>query len=127
MDLYFIEKTDKSPLVSLNPNGIMGIEGVSITENGIEFYQPIKTWVDEYCILPNQNTRIDLSLRYMDSGSFGFLIQILERFNMIHESGKSKVSLNWIYEEDDVDMEEYGIDIGRIFNFTVALKVLKTN
>ena len=121
MEKLVIDKSVNTPLVVLDPAGRVEIKGVSISENSSNFFEPIVNWIEQYCASPQPQTHIDLAIEYMDSGSYGFFNVVMEKLNQLHISGNSAVNAKWVYEEDDLDMEEYGQDLQRLYKFSVEL------
>lgn len=111
MERYIIEGDGKKPEVCLNgEKGLIEISGRSIPEHAAKFYEPIINWIERYIQTPAEETTIRYQLEYYNSSSKRFLLDILERFNPVHQKG-IKVTFNWHYEEDDEDAE----DIGKLF------------
>lgn len=125
LSVYKIDASVNTPFVFLDPSGRFEITGVSISENSSRFYSPITGWVDTYCENPAALTEVYCNIEYMDSGSFGFINLLMEKLNRVHESGKGKVHLKWAYENDDLDMEEYGYDLQKLYLFSVELVPLE--
>lgn len=121
MNKYTIEKSGSSPHVSLDPSGELLFEGVSLTENSQAFFTPILDWINDYSKSVPAATNLKLKLEYLDSGSLGYFNRILENLNELHCGGSTKVNVKWYYEEDDIDMEDYGKDIVNMFSFDVEL------
>ncbi len=121
---YTVMQTNYSPKVSLKNSGEFHIEGVSLSENSQAFFEPIIQWTDSYCEKPADQTEVKLNLEYLDSGSLGYFNRFLEALNNLHKSGKSSVNVEWCFEDDDQDMEDYGKDIEQMFDFNVNLKAI---
>lgn len=108
MNNIYIDKTIKTPLISLNyDTGHFLIEGVSVPENTVDFFNPIVYWLREYVQKPKEQTVFDLKLEYFNTSTSVILLNI---FRTLSELGKEKLTINWHYEEDDVEMEEAGQD-----------------
>jgi hypothetical protein len=103
MESLLIEATKYSPRVILNSTGVINIEGRSIVEDSIKFFEPILTWVKS-CSSPSLN--IDIKLEYINTSSSKQL------FNMLKLVGgnfsASNVQVKWYYEEGDEDTLELG-------------------
>jgi len=115
MDDLRIEKTQNSPLVELNRNGKMCIKGRSIPEDGLIFYQPIFTWIEEYGLRPSPKTTLDVELEYFNTISSKCILDVLKGFEKVKKSG-FEVNVNWYYHEDDPDMLESGHEFGSFIN-----------
>jgi hypothetical protein len=110
MEAIAIEMSPKTPLVNLSANGMMEFKGRSIPENSIEFYTPVFNWIDKYSIKPLPKTSVHIQLEYFNTSSSKCLLDIFKKLQTLHQSGKSEVTVNWFYEEDDEDMLEAGED-----------------
>ena len=65
-----IERTYSTPTVNFNAKtGILKLEGRSIPENPAVFYDPIMNWLQDYFPKANVNTKIEVKLDYINSGS----------------------------------------------------------
>ena len=122
MNSLKIEGTPKTPRVEFSGQGEMEISGKSILENSVEFYQPIYNWVDQYSVQPNQKTSIKIQLEYFNTSSSKCLLDIFRKLEAIQKSGKSDVTVMWMYEEEDEDMMEAGEDYQSIVKipFTIS-------
>lgn len=106
--------TDESPEVVLDPStGEFKFSGKSLPEDVKEFYLPILDWIEEYAKNPIDETVIEFKMEYFNSASSKQILDILERFAKINETGK-KIKVNWLYIEDDEDMAEAGESYGDI-------------
>ena len=111
MNTLRLEATDKTPEVRFDPEkGQLEIIGCSIHENADKFYSPLWDRIDAYSGAPAQRTLVRISLNYFNSSSAKYLLDILKRLDDLHASGTSKVSVEWTYEEGDLDMQEAGND-----------------
>jgi hypothetical protein len=114
MDNIRIEGTPKTPTVDFNAaNGELLLQGRSIPENSIDFYQPLISWVEAYASNPAENTTVSIQLEYFNTSSSKCLLDIFKKLEAIHRSGKA-VTVKWHYEEDDEDMLEAGEDYDAI-------------
>ena len=121
-----IKKTELSPKVILDKeNNTFLISGKSIVENAHDFYSQIITWFESYFNNPNNNTEIILYLEYINSSSS------LQIANLIHLFSKYKDNINlnitWLYDEDDEEMKETGIEFQYTYYVKINLKELKND
>ena len=121
MDNLVIEKTKHTLGVDFNvSNGKLLIEGRSLPENTVEFFNPIFSFVKRYIVEYKQEISLDLKIVYFNSGSskrFNELFQILEDY---HKIG-GKVNVNWHYNSDDEDQLEEGEEFFEDFNMPFNL------
>jgi len=111
MEALVIEENIKTPSISFDPGkGVLEIKGKSIPENSLEFYKPVFDWIEQYGLSPSNETEIRIRLEYFNTSSSKCLLDIFRKLETIHIAGKSKVHVNWYYEEEDEDMMEAGDD-----------------
>ncbi|MBK8845861.1 MAG: DUF1987 domain-containing protein [Bacteroidetes bacterium] len=110
MDNLHITPTIKTPAISFNAAGTFSLSGKSIPENSIEFYKSVYEWLDQYAQMPAAETIITIQLEYFNTSSSKCLLDIFRKLEAIYNSGKSKVQIKWMYEEEDEDMMEAGDD-----------------
>ena len=116
MNNIYLEKAIKTPLVSFDyDSGVLLIEGVSVPENTVDFYNPIVYWLKEYVLNPKPQTVFDLKLEYFNTSTS---VVLLNMFRALSDLGKDKLTINWHYEEDDIEMEEAGQDYKNMIDAT---------
>lgn len=121
MNSLYQSKTPRTPEITLDPKqGIFEIEGRSIPENSVEFYQPLMKWMDAYRQEPNLQTKFVVKLEYFNTSSSKCLIDILRKLEKIYTDGKDVV-LEWHYDEDDDDMRESGEDFKEILKLPISM------
>ncbi len=108
MEEYILKKTFNTPSVHFTPNeGIIKIEGRSIPEDPGEFYEKIIKLLKEYYKNPQETTRVDINLEYINSGSSKYMLELLRILKVNYDLGKDCI-VNWYYEEDDESIQELG-------------------
>ena len=122
MDAFERSATDKTPYVLLDQKqGLLEMRGCSIHENADRFFQPLIEMVETYAHEPAEKTLVKFMLTYFNSSSAKYLLDLLKVFDELHASGKSPVSMEWVYEEGDLNMEEAGADFQGLLDFPVKL------
>jgi hypothetical protein len=116
---YKIEATDDTPLVELEDNGTINIEGRSLPENVSLFYKPIFEWITEYIKKPAEFTKVRIYLNYYNSSSFKCISDILYQLGKINTGENIKVE--WVYEEDDLSIYETGLELKNELNIPFEL------
>ncbi|MGF1584469.1 MAG: DUF1987 domain-containing protein [Bacteroidales bacterium] len=106
MEPIFINGTNRTPFVSMDPSGSFRIRGRSIHENPTAFFEPILRWVDAYLKNPGNTIVFDIELEYFNSGSSRFILEILRI--LMEKKGNIKLVVNWYYEDGDDDLLERG-------------------
>ncbi|MCF8381157.1 MAG: DUF1987 domain-containing protein [Bacteroidales bacterium] len=109
MEEYLLKKTFNTPEVHFIPSeGYLKIEGRSIPEDPNEFYDSIIKLLKEYYKNPEEITRCDIKLEYINSGSSKFMLELLRILKINYDQGKDCI-VNWYYEEDDESIQELGM------------------
>jgi len=105
----FIDSTHKSPLIEGNiDEGTLFIQGKSIPEDAKQFYLPLLNWALNLKDSPAEKIEVIADLEYFNTSTSSILLTL---FRMIEKISLDKpASIKWIYEEDDLDMEEVGED-----------------
>ena len=123
MDKLKIEATKSSPEISFDSeDNLLEIKGVSYPANIEEVYAPVFSWLENYLEqLEDQEVAVNMEIIYFNSGSSMIFTDFFRKLENSVNKGK-KISVNWIYEEDDEDSLEFGEDFQEdfkslIFNF----------
>jgi hypothetical protein len=118
-----LKQTDSTPYVSFEYKGILEISGKVIPSLEIDFWNPIRSWFDEYLKDPAKNTVFRLQLDCLNTSSSKEILQMLYRLNELKERDFA-ASVNWLYHENDLDMLEVGHDYEHMvkvpFQFSVV-------
>lgn len=104
-----INSTSKTPSITFAEKGHLEIKGRSIPENSVEFYKPVMDKLEEYGTSPKPQTTVTIQLEYFNTSSSKCLLDIFKKLEQLNKAG-SQVSINWLFEEDDEDMQEAGED-----------------
>ncbi|HEY4788529.1 MAG TPA: DUF1987 domain-containing protein, partial [Bacteroidales bacterium] len=100
----------KTPLIDFKVSGVLNIEGRSILENIIDHFQPAVDWINNLSTCPPPTITLNIKLEYFNTRSSKMILNILKSLEGMHLSKKSKVTVNWYYGDDDLDMLEAGND-----------------
>lgn len=115
MDPIKIEGTPKTPTVNFDAeSGILEVKGRSIPENAVEFYKPLVDWIGNYGDSAKSNTVVNIQLEYFNTSSSKCILDVFKKLESVN--GKTNITINWHYEEDDEDMLEAGEDYQAIIN-----------
>lgn len=115
MDPIKIEGTPKTPTVNFTADsGVLEIKGRSIPENAVEFYKPLVDWIGSYGENAKDTTQVNVQLEYFNTSSSKCILDVFKKLESIN--GKTSITINWHYEEDDEDMLEAGEDYQAIIN-----------
>ena len=123
MNDFKINAGTKTPhLYSDAAAGTIEMKGKSIPENAVEFYRPVFEWLDAYIQQPRPETLVTVQLEYFNTSSSKCLLDIFRKLENLHTSGKGKVKINWLYEDEDEDMMEAGDDYQTIVKIPFEIK-----
>ncbi|MDA7835855.1 DUF1987 domain-containing protein [Salibacteraceae bacterium] len=115
MDPIKIEGTPKTPTVNFDAeSGILEVKGRSIPENAVEFYKPLVDWIGNYGDNSKSDTVVNIQLEYFNTSSSKCILDVFKKLESVN--GKTTITINWHYEEDDEDMLEAGEDYQAIIN-----------
>lgn len=110
MENLLIPGTETTPLISFNKdNGILAIEGKSLTDDAKIFYQPVLQWLSGYSKQPAKKTELSIKLDYLNTETSK---QFLDFFNTLKSIPNSKVV--WNFSDEDEDMEEMGQELAEL-------------
>ncbi len=107
LEKRIIESSRKTPFVSLDPVGLIKIEGRSIPEDASLFFDDIVLWIEEYIKLPRNKSTIEIALEYLNSGTSKYILQLLKLLKD-HSNPNHELEVKWFYEEGDDDILERG-------------------
>ncbi len=103
MEDLFINSTASTPVVDFKICGEINLEGRSLPEDSVRFYQPLFEWTKK---LKAENVAVNIKLEYINTSSSK---QILTLLKILTEKDDIKqVNINWYYEEGDLDGLETG-------------------
>lgn len=115
MDPIKIEGTPKTPTVNFDAeSGVLEIKGRSIPENAVEFYKPLVDWIGTYGDSAKADTVVNIQLEYFNTSSSKCILDVFKKLESVN--GKTNITINWHFEEDDEDMLEAGEDYQAIIN-----------
>ena len=109
MENLLINKTDKTPSIKFNTDGELRIEGRSIPENSIEFYQGVISWLTEFKKTNPKKIDLHVSLEYFNSSSGKLLLILFRHLEQIKKEGYD-AKVYWYHVKNDEDMAEAGQD-----------------
>ncbi|MFH1322064.1 MAG: DUF1987 domain-containing protein [Bacteroidota bacterium] len=121
------EGTKKTPALHFDAEkGLIEIDGKSIPENSMFFYNPLLSWLNEYSEIAPPQTTVNIHLEYFNTTSSKCILDFFKTLDSIHNgSSKTEVTVNWLYEEDDEEMSRVGEDYKRLVNMPFKLVEVK--
>lgn len=123
---FVLTGSPKTPEVNFNAEtGKLELKGRSIPENSIEFYKPMFDWIEGYGASPKPATEVNIVLEYFNTSSSKCILDLFKKLEALNGGGKTTVTVNWHYEEDDEDMLEAGEDYQAIISLKVNMIAIK--
>jgi len=111
MKNLIIEGFEERPQINFNAEtGVLEISESSYPEYTKEIYMPIVSWIDEYLQTDGRKITFNFKMDYFNTSTSSRFQKIIDSLDTYHNSGRGEVSVNWYYEEDDIDMLEAGQD-----------------
>jgi hypothetical protein len=109
MENLLIEATECTPRISFDYiTNVLDIQGTSYPENTSTFYIPVFSWLEQYFAqLDHGDMTVNIEIIYFNSGSSKILLDFFDQLDNAAFRGID-VTVNWMYEEGDDDMLEYG-------------------
>ena len=110
MENLYIPATKYTPEILLDAkNGVIEIKGKSYPENTFEFYEPVMKWIEEYlkCCAKDEIT-VNMEIVYFNSSSSKLFFDLFDLLDEVKD--KYKITINWIYDEENESAEEAGED-----------------
>ncbi|MDW7695750.1 DUF1987 domain-containing protein [Flammeovirgaceae bacterium SG7u.111] len=131
MEKFYIDGTQEFiPKIELNPvSNHHEISGESHHEYTWEFFEPIFKWLEEYLTTPGRTIVMDFRMSYFNTASAKAFYEIIESLVDYKKHRYGDITINWYYEEGDLDMleigEDYAEDSGADINLIPYPKVHK--
>jgi len=120
MDALFIESTEDTPEVVLDPQENKFILSQrSLPENAIDFYKPIFNWISNYANNPNELTKFTFKLDYFNTASAKQITKVLLNLEVLAKN--NKVNVEWYYQKDDLDMKSSGARFAKFIKVDIDL------
>jgi hypothetical protein len=119
-----IDKTADCPYVNFTEQGLLEIEGRSITEDVFSFWQPLLEWLELYIKAPAKHTRVVVFLDYTNSSSNKYLNEMMRLLDKCASNGNS-VEIVWRYEEDDESILMLGEDLDALTDIPFKMEKIE--
>lgn len=133
MEKLFVEATEFSPLVNLDPfTDTLEIKGESRPENARKFFQPVLEWLDNYNKVLyfmksdkgenyNKNLTFTFAFDYLNSTSLKFVYDILKKIEALTPNATS-ITVRWLYEPGDEDMKDNGEELSKLVKLSFKIE-----
>ncbi len=120
MKILEIESTRRTPYVKFDiDKGTLEIKGSILLVNPTDFFDKILEYVDEYLLNPQSETQILLHIEYYNTYASKLLMFVLKKLQKLTKLDL-KVTLIWLYDEDDEDMR----DVGETYKSTLKMQTI---
>ncbi|MGJ4789075.1 DUF1987 domain-containing protein [Leptospira koniambonensis] len=124
MESLHIQQTKTSPEIILESDkGLAEIIGESYPENAMAFYKPVFDWLSAIQTA-NKQIQFRFQMDYFNTSSSKVIMDILDNLQKYHDKG-GKVEVEWLYKEDDEDMQETGEEFSSDLSLTFKMKSYK--
>ena len=108
MEPYIVDAGRDTPGVIFDPsNNKFEMNGKSLPEDVIKYYDPILEWLNKYSESPNDETIFEMKMTYFNTASSKVLLDLLFFLEEMLEDGKN-ITIHWYYKTNDEDMKEAG-------------------
>lgn len=111
MESLFQEGKFNIPTIRFNKSGILSIEGRSIPEHPLKFYQPLTDWLIDFLATVPEKVLLKVHLDYLNTHSTECMLVLFKKLDEYFITTKKDVAITWIFDEDDEDMETLGEDL----------------
>ena len=119
---YKTDLTVKTPYINFDASsGNFELKGKSIPENSVIFYKPMMEWLETYVQNPAPKTVLNIQLDYFNTSSSKCIVDLFKKLEIITKNGKGEATINWLYNEEDEDMQEAGEDYQSIIKMPFNL------
>jgi hypothetical protein len=108
-----LNKTEKTPSIEFKLNGELRIEGRSIPENSIGFYEVPIAWLSDFRHTRPAKVNLHVNLEYFNTSSGKLLLSLFRQIELLKLDG-ADAKIFWYYNENDSDMSEAGQDFESI-------------
>lgn len=89
--------------------GVCEISGESYLEDIVDFYVPLKEWLQRYMDEVKEAITFNIKLTYVNSGSSKIILGLLMMLKEYQKNG-GNISINWHYKKEDEEMYDEAQD-----------------
>lgn len=123
MENLKIEGTMTLPTVDLRTDGVLSITGRSIPEHPEKFYSPVDKWIGDFLETTPSSVNLLVHLDYLNTHSTECVLLLMKKLEVYSNQGN--VSITWLFDEDDEDMETLGEDLDSLVRIPFEIKEVK--
>jgi hypothetical protein len=113
MDDLHIPASNETPEISFEfSRHHLSMHGESYPENAMSFYGPIRSSLQNYLerLPADSKLYVNIGLRYFNSSSTKLIRALIGMLDKTASNGPS-ISVDWLHDEDDDMMLEFGTDL----------------
>lgn len=123
MENFKLEGTLTLPSVDFKTDGKLSITGRSIPEHPEKFYSPIDKWIESFLQTNPASIHLLVHLDYLNTHSTECVLLLMKKLEAY--SNKGNVSITWLFDEYDEDMETLGEDLDSLIRIPFEIKEVK--
>lgn len=114
MENFYVKGGEEKPTINFNAEtGVLEISESSYPEYTNEIYNPVMAWLDKYLLQEGRNIVFNFRLDYFNTSTSFRFQQIINLLNEYKALKDGHITINWYYEESDIDMQENGEDYAK--------------
>lgn len=111
MEAYYKKGNDHSPQIQFDPeSSVFSIKGNSIPMDAQTFFADVVNWLERYSEHPNEHTKLEIDLKYLNGRSIQTILRLLNQMKRIDQAGKG-VLVEWSVPREAEDLQELSKDI----------------
>ena len=120
MRSLILEPTNKTPKIVLSTElNLYEIQGRSIAEDAVGYWQPILKWLDESNL--NNKCIFKFNLSYFNTSSSKMILEFFRKLEKKYKAGYD-IEIEWSCDFDDDDMIETGEDYRALVSLPFNIK-----
>ena len=112
-----LPETKATPRVTFI-DGVLTLEGNSIPEDSMPFYNPIINSLREYALSTQEKIVIEVKIGYFNSSSMRSMMGILDVADELFKNGH-RIKVNWYY----INKDDVAFDAGTIFISILSIPI----
>ena len=124
MQHLLIEKSERTPSVEFYTHGELSLEGRSIPENALEFYEEIIEWVKELKKTKPEKVELHVKLEFFNTSTSKLLLHLFKQLDLFKKDNID-AQIYWYHEKGDDDMLEAGDDYKSILKLPFHILVME--
>jgi hypothetical protein len=109
------------PLVDFKLSGDFRIEGLSVSEHPIQFYEPVFEWLENFKKTNPPAITLTMKLEYFNTSSSKIFFNMFKALDPFQKNG-TNVKIIWKYDKSDEDMSQSGKDYKSIVKVPFELE-----